>query len=264
MRTITVIICIVALMYSTSFAPIVEHKAIHSITHYVADTDDNLLILIDIDYTLVQPQGWVGSIPWFEYMIGQKVAQGISHQQATVELLDLGVKIHPFTSIKLIEQDTAVVIQNLQQKNIIVVALTARPPESAALTIKQLNALGIDFSLSGFNVHTLTTPQDPFLYHQGIIFCKNHDKGKVLVEILTRLKLSPSRIISIDDALKHLVNEEKALQEHDSTIQFLGIRYSYLDAMASLFDAKQSELELKEILNELESKEAEILQKFIS
>jgi len=85
----------------------------------------------------------------------------------------------------LVESRTAWVIRELQESGAHVFALTARYAEMAAITIKALRALGIDFSHSApFPKGAIRDPDTDSLCEDGVIYTNAHDKGLVLNRFL--------------------------------------------------------------------------------
>lgn len=253
------LISLFAIFYSQ--AKIVEHQQIDTVFTYLAEPDYNkqTLVIFDVDNTLVEPSGWVGGTPWFEHLVHQKIAQGLDRTAAFIETLDICCKVQYQLTLVPAEKNTAPTVQQAIQKNMTVIALTARPACMANHTIEQLCSHGIDFGLSGFQ--NINTKDEVYHYQQGIIFCASgaartsFSKGAALTSILKKLNYRPKKIVYIDDALKYLNSVEEALKAFDPNIEFIGIRYGHLDYKFKLFDATAAEKELNSHFEKLKTEE---------
>ncbi len=170
---------------------------------------------------------------------------GIDKQTAFAQMLQLCVELQFYIKLIPIERHTSSVVQRIQKKVAHTLALTSRSRHQSKCTIEQLASHGIHFAISGFEPDIIDTSRCTYHYQDGIIFCQAYDKAKIFIEILQQLNYHPKRVIFIDDFLKNLQVLEQSLNEYDDTIEFIGIRYSHLDAIP--FDPKIAEEELADI-----------------
>jgi hypothetical protein len=142
----------------------------------------------------------------------------------------------------LVNQDTPQIIQGLQEREIKTIALTSRtigvigfigPTEiyNPDFTFDCLQRLGINFRTSFHDLnHTfLTLPQEPYpLFENGILFANNNPKGAALVSFLTTIvqNFQVTKIIFVDNELRHLQSVEQALQDYESRIEFIGLHHT--------------------------------------
>lgn len=159
----------------------------------------------------------------------------------------------------LIDPRAVGLIQNLQAKNIKVIALTTSGMgllnESLCLEdwkLKILKGFGIDFSQafperSSLKFHYLLT-KHPSRYpgfKNGIIFTCGLSKGLVLSLVLKKLDYKPEAIFFVDDKLKNLLSVEEVCKKLN--IPFVGCHYT-------AFSQKVLEpLDKKKIYRELEA-----------
>ncbi len=146
----------------------------------------------------------------------------------------------------LVEEVTATIIKDLQARGIIVVAITARGIEISDRTIAQLKLLGIDLTINAL-WHEEIKGEAPFAYRykDGIMFCGNNEKGAVLEQIINVINKPIKKAIAVDDKERHLHSIKKAL--HPS-VEFIGIRYGYLDQVVASFDFSTTEKDLQNYL----------------
>ena len=142
----------------------------------------------------------------------------------------------------LVNPDTPQIIQGLQERDIKTIALTSRTIEvigfigsteiyNPDFTFDCLQRFGIDFrtSFPDLNHTFLTLPQEPYpLFENGILFANNNPKGAALVSFLTTIvqNFQVTKIIFVDNELRHLLSVEQALQDYESRIEFIGLHHT--------------------------------------
>lgn len=231
------------------FGLIVEHKEFAALLNYLnaEDFHSKTLVLLDIDNTLAQPKNLlIGSDQFAYYLVTQKMKEGYTSDQSWQAVCPLYFAIQHAIDLEPVELTTPRIIKQLQDAGLTVIALTARSLEIRERTIDQLKDIAIDLSLSGLSpCEIISEIKQIYHYKKGIIFCAGHEKGKILADILERAHYSPTKVIFIDDKEKYLHVVQQALAP---TIEFVGIRYSYLDEKVAAFDAAVAEKELLEFL----------------
>lgn len=226
---------------NTYFSRIVETDSIKDVLNYA--TDQETLVVFDLDNTLVCPKQEVGSVQWFDYIFKQKVSRGMNTEDALTEVLPLSFEVLNTVSLRPCEPETPGVIKALQQNNIVTLALTSRSECLAKRTHDQLHEAGINFSVANqFDQEVILNYARPALLNHGIIFCANNNKGTILLTILNFCHSNPKKIVFVDDKLEHLFEVEKACLTNK--IVFVGIRYSKLDPIVAQFDPVRAEQEL--------------------
>ncbi len=228
------------------FSYLNHHNNFDAIWNYIAPHDHHphTIILLDLDNTVVQPlDTYVASDQWVEHHIKQKMKDGLSARQAWLLIKDLYVYLQKHISLTLVEEITVEIIKELQAKGITVVAITARLSEVSDSTIMQLRNLDIHFSQLWHE--EICDGELRYCYKDGIIFCDGNDKGKVFEHISQRINKYFKKIIAVDDKEKNLHAIKKVLHPD---IEFIGIRYGYLDHVVAHFDHVQAEKELQNFL----------------
>lgn len=207
------------------------------------DLHSKTIIVLDIDNTIAQPEFLIGSEEWVMHMINKWCNPTITDSRErfkSIAPLYYDV-IHSINFIP-IELLTGEIIRTLQNSGVIVIGLTARSFEICDRTIEQLDNIGIDLSLASL------WPEEfwhdchlSYCHKNGIIFCNGNDKGKVLCHVFDRLNYCPTKIIAIDDKERHLHAIAKAVCP---CIEFVGIRYGYLDEKVKSYDTRAADQEL--------------------
>lgn len=235
-------------IFSYATATIVEHDTIESIFEYLAPDDyhPRTIVIFDIDNTVAQTEGILGSDQWFSHLVSEKIKQGMQAQQAVDHTLPLYFEIQFASSLVPVQPTTVEIIKRLQESGVIVIALTIRSLELCERTIEQLKSIGIDFSHAALGDYEIVGDEEhKYRYINGIIFCNGNDKGIILKKILNALGHNPTKIVAMDDKEKHLHAVQKSLH---ADIEFIGIRYSHLDEKVAQFDPIIAEQLLQQFL----------------
>jgi hypothetical protein len=136
-----------------------------------------------------------------------------------------------FSKIKFIpvEQKTIVLIKELQNRNVKILALTNGSlckfigiEIMKKLRFSHMNQVGLDFS-SSFNIQELILENLPPLwgyspiFYKGILYALGSPKGTVLMEFLNKIVFKPDKVIFFDDLIEQCSSVS-------STMEKLGIQ----------------------------------------
>lgn len=205
--------------FFTHATDIIHTNDIAHVLQYVTQPTD--LVVFDLDETLI-------TLDHGEHWIGEICTQKKVANFTVIE--DFYVWYAMQDDYRLLEPHTADMIAHLQQQGNIVIALTARSTERLIhYSSKQLLKLGIDFSRSGICTKDFVVDgvAHPALYYQGIISSGKNNKGALLIDLLERFNIHPTKIIFVDDKLKNV--EAVRDHAHVKNIPFVGIRYGRTD-----------------------------------
>ena len=224
---------------------IVEHDSIEAIKDYLIP---GCMAIFDVDDTLlhIDHPTEFGSNKWINHMMfyGKKDFQ-LTREDLEPWVIPMYVELQHSIPFKPVEQVTAGVIQDLQQKGVPVLGLTARRLELIDVTIKNLRDMGIDFSLSSAAKGTTSfSINHPNIFINGIMFCggsretekignQTHAKDRAIKALIKHFDMNPTRVIVVDDRhdyLESIVNTIVSMG-----IDCVGIRYSRSDERLSRF-----------------------------
>lgn len=226
----------------------------------------NTLVIFDLDNTLFRPTR-------AEEVASEQFCTKIFEQAFVVssdrtEALSLAITVcnaaRKNVTIKLVEPNAAIIIKRLQDIGIPVLALTARGgEEDIEVTEKQLNSVSVDFSKQWKNLSSFKIKKDERFrssYQNGVIYCDGAGKGICLSDFIKQINYKPA-IVMIDDKKENLVNLCEHMNHHD--IDFIGLRYGFLDSRVSMFDMVRSQnhlLRLQSFFSPSEKRAIEKLQ----
>lgn len=223
-------------------AVIFESNNITDILPYV---EQDTLVIFDLDDTIFRTPSMLGNDAWFNYQVETKVQQGFSYNQATQETLPLYMIIQYFSQLEIVDPKTPAFIADLQNKNIKVMALSARSIGLMETTKYELLNLGVFFAKNppATSEFSLGITHKAY-YSDGILFGANNNKGTLLLQFFDDIQYHPNKVVFVDDKRSHLEAIESATQSRGIT--FVGLRYSAEDGRKASFDPGQAEQLLQE------------------
>lgn len=253
-----------ALLVSTlAFAEVREAP---TMANALEGVDADTLVIFDLDNTVMMPPQTLGGEEWYDYFVEKRVGQfkgeGLAEETAKEKAIDMGLKewntFHQNAKVVPVEKETPDLITRTQSSGAMTMALTARPSTLAQSTVSQLQSIGIDFTKSPVSKKSLTiSGTNPSAFHQGLLMVgPKNNKGEVLVKFLKQLKLTPKKIIFIDNKQKHVDNVEKALAE--LKIPYFGRRHAAADKKIAEMNKQVVEVQHKyyfgEVLSDADAK----------
>lgn len=205
-------------------------KEILTIKTALRNISHDTWLVLDLDNTVMEPMLEVGSDQWFTSLRDYAVKISLDSKEAMQLVLSIYAAVQVHIRTKAVESEIVKIIKALQDIGIPVFALTARNIATKQATIRQLNAIGIDFSRR--NSIKIDDPS----YEKGIIFCNARNKGEVWEQFIKKCPTLPTDVVMLDDNKRHLERMLKAMKM--LKINFTGLRYGFLDEKVSAFDMR--------------------------
>lgn len=240
------IVCFIFLLYTTVLdAKIVETPDINQIEYYV---DKDSLILLDIDNTVIQLSQTLGTPEWFSDYYKKISASGRAKDDAMQETLKIYLRVNEVSEAKAVDERTVELIQKLQKAGVPILGLTSRDDAMLKTTIRQLKSANVNFNMGRFQNYELKLQAgERSKVQKGIIFAGGKNKGVCLNEFFNATHWKPKRVIFVDDQLKAVQEVEIALL--NTHIDYLGLRYSFLDNKVKKLNSNISEIQLEYLNN---------------
>jgi hypothetical protein len=226
---------------------------------------ENVLIVLDIDNTVLAPYGQLGSDQWFSWqakLMKTKSTSKLKMANNYPELLLNWGEILSMAPLRLPESRIESQIKKLQKNKFVVMALTSRGHEFKFSTLRELHRNGINFSINPLKTSeslshiwdAFTTPEVANLgfskdfikkmkfngkarkvsYLKGIFFTQGHHKGGMLNLILAKSKFTPKAILFVDDKKHHTAGMVEAYE--NKKIEVVSLRYGVEDDNVEKFD----------------------------
>lgn len=205
---------------------------------------NDVLILFDIDNTLIEPTTDIASDQWFDACVRHYQAKGLTLQDAIERVRPLWMRLFYRVPMQPVELQVVNLLAELVSAKIPVIAVTARPISFAALTVRQLHSVGIAFDSSMLAAQNFTFNDGSFCirFENGILFCEGNDKGLAVAQLLDRLDLYPRIIVFVDDKERHIQSVAKIAKQRGC--KFIGLRYGYLDEKVKKFELDNESIAL--------------------
>lgn len=239
-------------------AEIYEIQSIEELYDFLPDDPDpDLLIIFDIDNTLIEPVQELGTDQWFYSRLKDHLHNGHDGRAALDKAIREWTAVLNISKMKLVESAAEVIVRDLQKSGYHVMGMTTRGLGMATLTIEQLQHLGIDLSLHAPHEEDfLMRNEGTILYRKGILFTSGTHKGEALHRFFDTIDYPAMDVMFINDKLNHLTPvEEMCLREE---IGFYGLRYGKTDERVKNFNRDIADVQFKhfgKILSDDEAKE---------
>lgn len=211
---------------------IIETPHFQKIEEYI---DENALIILDIDDTLLIPVQMLGCDEWFLSRLRHYQDGGMAFYEALEKSLAEWEAIRHLTQMEIVEPGTDEIIYSLQNQGKYIIGLTTQGLALATRTFQQLRQNGIDLSISSpcREDHFLTQNGHGILFRHGILFSSGTHKGEALFQFFEKIQYEPKKIIFLNDKETHLREVERSADQRG--VEFIGLRYSYSDARKAAF-----------------------------
>ncbi|NGX54607.1 MAG: hypothetical protein KR126chlam2_00221 [Chlamydiae bacterium] len=229
---------LLSIIVATCYGTITKVDTMQEVMCHFENADSDTLAIFDIDKVLLQP-----SDPAFQTLNIKYHRESVnkvirSLPEDKIPIFVVLASIH--SDSILVDEKTPDYLQQLNERGIPSIALTANftgsigPVDNLeSWKINRLNLLGYDFTAMAPSSEQIVFDDLPSyrgnysLYTDGALFTNHPDctKGELLVRFLQLTKVSPKRVIFIDDHLNNLESVEEALACHDPSIQYDGLLY---------------------------------------
>lgn len=231
----------------------------------------NILVVFDIDYTMLQNTIGLGSEAWFywqESLLGKKSSEKVS--DSFDGLLRVQGLLYDIDPMKLTDENLDEVVASFQKQNMKTIVLTSRGFEFRSATERALKSHGLDFNkakigedIGGtfipYDVSKLSTKEKEFAknkegrlvsYSNGVFMTAGQHKGLMLRSLLKRFDYTPDVIFFVDN---HEKQTNRMFEAFDGEKNVVVYRYSGMDKTYKGFNSKRADRDWKKLKKSLES-----------
>lgn len=202
-----------------------------AIEQHVQSDPGNVLVVFDIDDTLLSSRRFFGGDTWYNWQLGREV----SHEDGSKVVIKERNKIscifaklgtlYELGQYHATEPKAAEFIARLQERYD-VIALTSRSPDYRAGTERELQRAGFDMARDHLLVEDTAfayrfddgRSKRPVTFQNGIVMSTGLNKGKVLTDLLKRTNREYSAIFFIDDSRTNIVNMHEAWKDSETHV----------------------------------------------
>ena len=231
---------IAACLFLTSLSGvIIEVPNLDLFEKAIQSSDQNSLVLFDVDGTLIESKDLIFRSSAIERSLqcyneifeNPDVAPPGKHEKEYF----LG-QILSQIGYEVVNPKIVTLIESLQRQNIKTIAFTrldtgpCGPIQALEdWRIEHLRKLGMDFKpafpdLQEIRWDHLTLKGKVPLYKEGVLYANKQGKGAILLAFLEAAKWMPSQVFFIDDRLEYLESVEEALK--GTGVDFVGFHYT--------------------------------------
>lgn len=185
------------------------------------NNNSNILIVLDIDNTILTSSTDLGSDIWYHWQRGKLNIKPTDEQKVKCLFEDAIGLLYELNTMELTDSIVPNLIRNWQEKGISVFALTSRSPKYRAATERELNRKGIDFTKTAPRPDGENLPiyryylKNEMSYMQGIMMTSGMNKGEMLQHILQKTGNHFESIIFVDDSEKNVYNMKQQFKNSD-------------------------------------------------
>ncbi|MRI32899.1 hypothetical protein EOPP23_07865 [Endozoicomonas sp. OPT23] len=214
---------------------------------------DELLVVLDLDdTTITSPKGQLlGRSDMFYHLLGkEQKAHPDKTKKEVAETIDPILEaVYRRVAVTATDDQLPDVLNNLKDRNIMVIGMTARGKAVSAVTQEQLKRANINFYDTGpLRIVELDSDRSIRIEHGVVMVSHGNSKGESLTALMRQGYLEhPTQVIMIDDRQKHLDDVAQALTKFDKSIRFSPVLCTFLKTTTP-FNASDSEVEMIDFL----------------
>jgi len=212
----------------------------------------NVLVVLDIDNTLLAMEQDLGSDQWYSWQQEMSAMHPCSAMVIGDRLAVQGAMFYA-SAMRPTQPNAAQQVRRMQDAGLKVIALTSRGVDYRLSTFRELRRNGFSFWSSAWppqrGFAEPLTPQGfkhPIVYEDGVAFVSGQDKGVALKALLDRAGGSyPTLIVAVDDKQEHLNSLMSAFSWSGTKIH--AWRYTREDDVIAAFSPSAANAEWKEL-----------------
>ncbi len=209
--------------------------AARAVEDYVAKYGaEHVLLVLDIDNTVMSMDSDLGSDHWFEwqnYLLNYEPTSPHLVAKTHPELLKVQGILYERGKMHPTQPEEPQLINKLQKLGVATILLTSRGPEFRGPTERELKRCGYDFKSSALPVHDVPAdaykpydptepeksgltaeeikkyklvPPRPVLYTNGIFMTAGQHKGMMLLTLLKHTSRNIKAVVYVDDNVRHV------------------------------------------------------------
>jgi len=213
---------------------------------------DKVLVVFDIDNTILAMEQDLGSDQWYEWQKALAEENKCSKQSVGDRFAAQGA-LYFASATRPTQEDGADQIKAIQDQGVSVISLTSRGPDYQLQTFRELRRNNFNFSYSAIGPEG--GYDEPFipvengrlsLYEDGVFLTAGQHKGQMLYALLKKTGTRmPAVIVMADDKQENLDAVKETFSALNVPVH--AWRYSGEDKNVGKFDPEQADLQWKSI-----------------
>lgn len=235
-------------------AVVIEAPSLEGIEKELRNLDENALVVLDVDYTLIIPNDLILA-PCGEERF-QKFMKNLRALGEKGEILGSKISLH--SKVSIIDERIFNIIEFLKRKHIKVIALTAMPtggfgliPNAEEWRVNQLRLLGINLDWAFPKIDSITLEgfegkKTLPVFKKGVLASAKYPKGRVLSAFLKHIQWKPSQIVFVDDRMEYINSVEAELEKEN--IPHVSFHYTAATNKVCQLDEEIADFQLNYLL----------------
>lgn len=195
---------------------------------------ENVLIVADIDNTLLTSATDLGGDIWYQWQRGKLAVKPTEQQKVSCLFEDAISLLYELGPMNLTEQQVPALLRNWQSAGNTLLLLTSRAPKNRPATERELLRHGIDISQAALTPVDNTNPvyreklEREMSYSRGLMMTTGMNKGTMLEWILNATERQFDAIVFVDDSHTNIENMDNAWQQHNTDMRIF--HYTHVEA----------------------------------
>ena len=195
---------------------------------------ENVLIVADIDNTLLTSASDLGGDIWYQWQRGKLAVKPTPEQQVSCLFEDTISLLYELAPMKLTEPQVPVLLNNWQEAGNTLLLLTSRAPKNRPATERELLRHGIDISQAALTPVDNANPvyrqklEREMSYSRGLMMTTGMNKGTMLKWLLNTTERQFNAIVFVDDSHTNIENMDNAWQQHNTDMRIF--HYTHVEA----------------------------------
>jgi hypothetical protein len=214
--------------------------------------NDQVLVVLDLDNTLLAMEQGLGSDHWYDWQVEMKKEDPCS-AQLVGDLLAVQGALYFASAMRPTQEDAAAQIRRMQDHGLNVFILTSRGAEFRLHTFRELRRNGFSFYSSAIGpmggYPETFVPEGgsrPARYEDGVFMTAGQHKGNMLKALLNKTATPyPTMIVMADDKARNLQAVMDAFNAMDIAVH--AWRYAGEDEARVAYDPLQATREWEQI-----------------
>jgi hypothetical protein len=183
-----------------------EERGIYKFNELLPIVDQETLLIVDIDDTLIFPSQNLGASSWALEQMRSLAKQGRSKQEAFEETCALWKRVLLISRMNIVEAAIPKILTQLQDQGVAILGISKLSPDFGILISDKLRSLNIDLmrtAVIGADIDVSGAKN--IRYIEGSLFIGYlQDKIDALIEFLRLLPHLPRKIVYVDSCYKHI------------------------------------------------------------
>jgi hypothetical protein len=210
---------------------------------------ENVLVVLDIDNTILTSDVDLGSDVWYQWQRNKLEIKPTEEQKVECLFEDAIGLLYELGTMHLTDTSLPSFINDWQEQNLTLFALTSRSPRYRTATERELIKQGLDLSTNAIRPRNQNLPvyrynlKREMSYMNGVMMTSGMNKGEMLQHILEKTDRIFHAVVFVDDSKKNvdaLFNEFKPMAIDFTIFHYTKIEEERIKKFGSVLTQEQA------------------------